>query len=147
MGKKDDKNGIIKTFTFDASKSIRVLYRNENEFNKLVKSLKMYNMLAYKDFIFNIMPKLRAGNLIGENINENIYECKLSSSNIFEFVYGKTSLIYEVISDHNIELVSLEPSDFLTVGHQSQLYTYKGVPISCPKDRFKVDLYLMMNKE
>lgn len=147
MGKKDDKNGVIKTFTFDASKSIRVLYRNENEFNKLVKSLKMYNMLAYKDFIFNIMPKLRAGNLIGENINENIYECKLSSSNIFEFVYGKTSLIYEVISDHNIELVSLEPSDFLTVGHQSQLYTYKGVPIACPKDRFKVDLYLMMNKE
>ena len=31
-----------------------VCYENENEFNKLARSLRKYNMLAYKDFIFNI---------------------------------------------------------------------------------------------
>ena len=52
---KEDKNGKVTTSQFDNSKNVRVTYEDENAFNKLTKALKMYNMFAYKDFIFNLM--------------------------------------------------------------------------------------------
>ena len=62
---KEDKDGKVTTSQFDNSKNIRVTYEDENAFNKLAKSLKKYNMLAYKDFIFNLMYQLRAGKMVG----------------------------------------------------------------------------------
>ena len=40
-------------------------YVNENEFKKLERSLKKYNMLAYKKLLFEYYPSLRDGNFIG----------------------------------------------------------------------------------
>ena len=36
-------------------------YVNENEFHKLERSLKKYNMLAYKKLYFDYYPKLKEG--------------------------------------------------------------------------------------
>ena len=41
-------------------------YINENEFKKLERSLKKYNMLAYKKLYFEYYPALKEGNFLGE---------------------------------------------------------------------------------
>ena len=46
-------------------------YINENEFKKLERALKKYNMLAYKKLNFEYYPELRKGNFIGELISTN----------------------------------------------------------------------------
>ena len=46
-------------------------YINENEYKKLERALKKYNMLAYKKLNFEYYPKLRSGNFIGELISKN----------------------------------------------------------------------------
>ena len=40
-------------------------YINENEFHKLERSLKKYNMLAYKKLYFDYYPSLKEGKLLG----------------------------------------------------------------------------------
>ena len=46
-------------------------YVNENEFKKLERSIKKYNMLAYKQLYFQYYPSLKAGNFLGKIISEN----------------------------------------------------------------------------
>ena len=41
-------------------------YVNENEFRKLERALKKYNMLAYKKLNFDYYPSLRSGEFLGE---------------------------------------------------------------------------------
>lgn len=142
---KEDKNGKVITSQFDNSKNVRVTYEDENAFNKLTKALKMYNMFAYKDFIFNLMYQLRAGKMVGYEIEHDIWRCDLQSDKIFEFVYGKMYFTYRVEDGYRVVLLDIEPKDFLLDGHAKQLSTYKGVPIRGPKDRFKVDLYFSIN--
>ena len=142
---KEDKNSKVITSQFDNSKNIRVTYEDENAFNKLTKALKMYNMFAYKDFIFNLMYQLRAGKMVGYEIEPDIWRCDLQSDKIFEFVYGKMYFTYRVEDGYRVVLLDIEPKDFLLDGHAKQLPTYKGVPIRGPKDRFKIDLYFSIN--
>ena len=58
-------------------------YVNENEFHKLERSLKKYNMLAYKKLYFDYYPKLKDGQFLGELVATNqvkktrTYELKL----------------------------------------------------------------------
>ena len=40
-------------------------YVNENEFRKLERSIKKYNMLAYKKLYFEYYPALKEGNFLG----------------------------------------------------------------------------------
>ena len=40
-------------------------YQNENDFRKRERTLKKYNMLAYKKLVFGIYPELRNGNFLG----------------------------------------------------------------------------------
>ena len=44
-------------------------YINENEFRKLERSLKKYNMLAYKKLYFDYYPSLKEGNFLGEVVS------------------------------------------------------------------------------
>ena len=46
-------------------------YVNENEFRKLERSLKKYNMRAYKKLSFEYYPMMRDGNFPGEIISQN----------------------------------------------------------------------------
>ena len=143
----DDSSGQVYTRTFDSSKNIRITYENENEFRKLERALKTYNMLAYKDYIFDLLQKLKQGKTIGDEIEENLFKVHLQSSEIVEFVYGESYFTYRIEDDNKAVLLGMVPREFLIAGHKKELPVYKGVPIVGPKDRFKVDLYLTLHEE
>lgn len=131
-------------------------YINENEFHKLERSLKKYNMLAYKKLYFDFYPKLKEGEFLGELISTNTekgsssYELKLPTDSMFSKVHGDIKLHYYVYEKEKIVMLDkLTPEDILTEGHQSELVTYKGVMVSkehSEKDIFKINLLNMINK-
>ena len=131
-------------------------YVNENEFRKLERSIKKYNMLAYKKLYFEYYPALKEGNFLGKLISTNqanntsSYELKLPTDAMFSKVHGDIKLYYMVY--HNEKLVMLdkfEPIEILSEGHASELVTYKGVMVSkqhAEKDMFKINLLNMIQK-
>lgn len=131
-------------------------YVNENEFKKLERSLKKYNMLAYKKLYFEYYPSLKEGNFLGELVSTNQvngskkYELKLPTDIMFSKVHGDIKLNYYVYEDKKtVMLETLTPEDILTEGHQSELVTYKGVMVSkqhSDKDLFKINLLNMIQK-
>ena len=131
-------------------------YTNENEFKKLERSIKKYNMLAYKKLYFEYYPTLKEGKFLGEIIatdstnNTKSYELTLPTDNLFAKVHGVIRLYYTVyLNDHIVMLDKFEPIDILSEGHQSELSTYKGVMLSKEnpeKDMFKINLLNMINK-
>lgn len=131
-------------------------YVNENEFHKLERSLKKYNMLAYKKLCFEFYPKMKEGIFLGEQISTNsetntiTYELKLPTDIMFAKVHGNIRLKYIVYENEKmIMLDSIEPVEILTEGHQSELETYKGVMVSkqhSEKDIFKINLLNMLQK-
>lgn len=131
-------------------------YINENEFHKLERSLKKYNMLAYKKLYFDYYPSLKEGKLLGEIVNTDLekghvtYELSLPTDSLFKKVHGMIKLKYHVYeADKIVMLDTIIPEDILTEGHQSELVTYKGVMISkehSEKDMFKINLLNMIQK-
>ena len=131
-------------------------YVNENEFRKLERSIKKYNMLAYKKLYFEYYPALKEGNFLGKLISTNqanntsTYELKLPTDAMFSKVHGDIKLYYLVY--HKEKLVMLdkfEPVSILSEGHASELVTYKGVMVSkqhAEKDMFKINLLNMIQK-
>lgn len=136
------------TYVFD--------YVNENEFHKLERSLKKYNMLAYKKLYFDYYPRLKDGEFLGEIVSTNeqngttTYQLKLPTDILFAKVHGDISLHYVVYTTEKIVMLDkLTPEDILTEGHQSELQTYKGVMVSkehSDKDIFKINLLNMIQK-
>ena len=134
-----------------------VEYLNENEFKKIERSLKKYNMLAYKKLIFDYVPSLRDGNfqgvVVSKNSKEGIvkYELKLPTDRMFSKVHGDITLHYTVYEDSKVVLLSnITPDSILEEGHRSELATYKGVMISksnAQKDMFKVNLLNALNQK
>ncbi len=131
-------------------------YINENEFKKLERSLKKYNMLAYKKLYFEYYPSLKEGVFVGQLISTNkingtqSYELKLPTDIMFSRVHGNIKLHYLVYENEKIIMLDkLTPEEILTEGHQSELETYKGVMVSkqhADKDMFKINLLNMINK-
>lgn len=131
-------------------------YVNENEFKKLERSLKKYNMLAYKKLYFEYYPSLKEGNFLGELISTNsanntkTYELKLPTDAMFAKVHGSIRLYYMVYENDKIVMLDkFEPISILSEGHQSELVTYKGVMVSkehADKDMFKINLLNMIQK-
>ena len=131
-------------------------YINENEFHKLERSLKKYNMLAYKKLYFDYYPSLKEGKLLGEIVSTNekigtvTYELSLPTDELFKKVHGTIKLRYHVYEEQKIVMLdTIIPEDILTEGHQSELVTYKGVMISkqhSEKDMFKINLLNMIQK-
>ena len=131
-------------------------YVNENEFRKLERSIKKYNMLAYKKLYFEFYPALKEGNFLGKLVSTNqanktsTYELKLPTDAMFSKVHGDIKLYYMVY--HNEKIVMLdkfEPMEILSEGHASELVTYKGVMVSkqhADKDMFKINLLNMIQK-
>ena len=126
-------------------------YLNENEFRKRERSVKKYNMLAYKKLMFTYYPEFREGNFEGQVISTNKkegitkYELKLPTDSTFAKVYQEIVLHYTVYENQKIVMLNtITPDDILTEGHQKELQTYKGVPISkshAEKDIFKINFY------
>ena len=131
-------------------------YVNENEFRKLERSIKKYNMLAYKKLYFEYYPALKEGNFLGKVISTNeekgmyTYELKLPTDAMFSKVHGDIKLYYIVYKNENIVMLDkFEPIDILSEGHASELVTYKGVMVSkehAEKDMFKINLLNMIEK-
>lgn len=129
-------------------------YINENEYHKLERALKKYNMLAFKKLNFEFYPALRNGNFLGELVSQNkanhtkTYELKLPSDKMFAQIHGDIKLHYIVYEkEETVMLDTITPSNILLEGHMSELTTYKGVMISkanSSKDMFKVDLLSML---
>ncbi len=135
-------------------KSFVLDYVNENEFRKLERSLKKYNMRAFKRLSFDFYPMMKEGNFPGEVISQNkkagtvTYEAKLPSDELFAQVHGEVKLIYTVYKkEETVMLKEILPKEILLEGHRSELGTYKGIMISksnASKDRFKIDLLNML---
>ena len=131
-------------------------YLDENEFRKKERSVRKYNMLAYKKLTFSYYPELRKGKFLGEevskNSNENTvnYELKLPTDELFVKVHGDITLHYTVYLDKRIILLTnITPEGILDEGHRTELSTYKGVMISKAnpeKDMFKINLLNRLNK-
>lgn len=131
-------------------------YYNENEFKKLERSVKKYNMLAYKKLTFEYYPDLKNGKLIGKLVSVNskegtkTYELKLPTDDMFAKVHGDMVLHYTVYENKRVILLNtITPEDILSEGHRTELSVYKGVMISkanAEKDMFKVNLLKMLEK-
>ena len=132
-------------------------YINENEYRKLERALKKYNMLAFKKLNFEYYPSLRNGEFIGELVSKNqkagtkTYELKLPSDHMFSQVHGDIKLHYIVYEKEKVVMLdTITPSDILLEGHMAELTTYKGVMISknnADKDMFKIDLLNMLQNK
>ena len=132
-------------------------YINENEYRKLERALKKYNMLAFKKLNFEYYPSLRNGEFIGELVSKNqkagtkTYELKLPSDHMFSQVHGDIKLHYIVYEKEKVVMLdTITPSDILLEGHMAELTTYKGIMISkanASKDMFKIDLLNMLQNK
>lgn len=131
-------------------------YLDENKFHVRERSIRKYNMLAYKKLNFEYYPKLRAGEFLGVLVSANpqekseMYELELPTDDMFKKVHGCIKLHYTVFRERKIILLTnITPDGILEEGHRSELKAYKGVMISKsdPKrDMFKVNLLNTMNK-
>lgn len=131
-------------------------YLDEIDFHKKERSVRKYNMLAYKKLVFEDYPKLRNGNFVGNIVSEDkqensvSYELELPTDELFQKVHGIIRLHYTVyLSRKIILLTNITPEGILEEGHRAELSTYKGVMISKSnpkKDMFKVDLLNMLQK-
>ena len=129
-------------------------YTNENEFRKYERSLKKYNMLAFKKLYFSFYPSLKEGKFLGEIVktgdNYKSYELKLPTDVIFSKVHGDIKLHYTVYLQEKIVMLDkITPEGIIGEGHQSELTTYKGVMVSKKnqeKDMFKINLLKMLQK-
>ena len=132
-------------------------YVNENEFRKLERALKKYNMIAFKRLNFDYYPAIRSGNFQGKLIESNKknntdkYELRLPSDKIFAQIHGEITLIYTVHKNEGVVMLeTITPEDILIEGHRSELTTYKGIMISkenASKDKFKIDLLNMLQNK
>ena len=116
-------------------------YIDENEFRKLERALKKYNMLAFKKLNFEYYPALRSGQFLGELVSQN----KKNGTETYELkLHGEVKLVYTVYKkEETVMLDKITPTDILLEGHKSELTTYKGIMISkanASKDIFKIDL-------
>ncbi len=131
-------------------------YLNENDFRKKERTVRKYNMLAYKKLTFEYYPEIRSGHFLGEIVSVNKkagtkdYELKLPTDALFAKVHGDIKLHYTVYEDKNIVLLTnITPEGILDEGHRAELGTYKGVMISKSnpeKDMFKVNLLNLLQK-
>ena len=130
-------------------------YLNENDFRVKERSVRKYNMLAYKKMMFDFYPKLKTGEFLGNIISENkdgsvMYELPLPTDEMFSKVHGVITLHYTVYLDKKVILLTnITPEGILDEGHRAELGTYKGVMISKTnpeKDMFKINLLNMLQK-
>lgn len=132
-------------------------YVDENEFRKIERSVRKYNMLAYKKLTFEYYPSIREGKFLGKLVstssenNTESYELKLPTDALFSKVHGDLTLHYTVYKDSKVILLTkITPETILEEGHRSELGTYKGVMISKSnkdKDMFKVNLLNAIKKD
>lgn len=130
-------------------------YENENKFKKLERSLKKYNMVAYRHMYFDCYPKIKEGNFIGKCIESdstfNTYEINLPTDEKFIQIHGVVKLRYTVnTSTKLIILNTILPERLFLEGHSVELFPFKGTLVSeinHDKDMFKINLINTIKKQ
>ena len=69
-------------------------YLNENEYRVKERTVRKYNMLAYKEMTFKYYPKLKTGEFLGKKVGNAkdggmMYELALTTDKMFELVSNK----------------------------------------------------------
>lgn len=111
--------------------SLKTTMENESDMTKCLRSLRKYNMRAYKQFMFETNDL--------EYVKDNEYRIDFNCDVKFKKIYGRVYMSVEVENDQLI-LKRLEPHGFWLAGYRLELETYKGVPIVSKRDKFKVDM-------
>lgn len=117
----------------------KIVYVDENYFNKQLRSLRKYFMHQWKYLTFDFFKNGIFEKELGKHVEY------LHADRIFEKVYGKLQLEYEV-KENTIILIKITPTQFLLEGHKRELSTYKGVPYIDEKDKKKIELVLRLEK-
>ena len=92
-------------------------YQNENDFRKKERTVRKYNMFAYKKLTFEYYPEIRNGNFLGELVsvskkdNTKSYELKLPTDSMFNKVHGDIILHYSVYK--NQKLIFYTPTYYI----------------------------------
>ncbi len=131
-------------------------YFDEQKFKKCERSVKKYNMFAFKKLVFDFYPKMKEGQFLGDKVKEDSekntvsYELVLPADELFTKVHGEIVLEYDVYNNKNIILLkTIRPEELFLEGHATELGAYKGVMISkenAQKDMFKINLLDLLNK-
>ena len=96
---------MVNTYIFE--------YLDENDFRKKERSVRKYNMLAYKKLTFTYYPELRKGTFLGKEVSKNekdktvSYELQLPTDELFKKVHGPIILHYTVYTEKNATRVKL----------------------------------------
>ena len=140
---------MTNTYEFD--------YLDENDFKKKVRSVRRYDMLAYKKLMYTYYPKLRKGNFLGTEVSKNekdkevSYELKIPTDELLKKVHGQIILHYTVrLETSTILLTNITPESILDEGHRAEESPYIGVIISKTnpeKDLFKLNLLKWLLQE
>lgn len=117
----------------------KIIFANENDFNKKLRALKTYCMKSYKYFAFELTDE-------DFESKDGTYSYDLPTSNEFRLIYGQIKLIY-TIKNNEITLDDLEPISFFMDGYMKELNTYKGIYYRDDKDKFKINLLNCLKKE
>lgn len=132
-------DGKVLTYKFENDQN-KIVFINENDFNKKIRAIKRYSMNAYKYWIFEALPILKK-----ENKKDGVYELELPVNEIFKKVYGAVKILFSVKNDV-VVLEDITPSEMLMNMFMGDLPTYKGIPYRDSKDKFKIDLIKEIEK-
>ncbi len=109
--------------------NILINFVDENEFNKRLSTLRMYNMQALKDIYFKELEL--------EPYEDNLYRINLTTDKKFRAVYGQVYIICKLEND-TLTIIEMEPTDFLKKAFMVVLDTYKGIPVADEKALKKI---------
>lgn len=112
---------------------MKVFYEDTKELKNLLRSLRLYNKVAYKQVIF----RDRLEELEFEEIWDGTYKAELKTDSLFKKVYGSCE-VYMELGKKSIKIIRIEPYDLLMAGYRKILDTYKGIPYRDNKDLFKI---------
>lgn len=112
---------------------MKVFYEDTKELKNLLRSLRLYNKVAYKQVVF----RDRLEELEFEEIWDGTYKAELKTDSLFKKVYGSCE-VYIELGKKSIKIIRIEPYDLLMAGYRKILDTYKGIPYRDNKDLFKI---------
>lgn len=112
---------------------MKVFYEDTKELKNLLRSLRLYNKVAYKQVVF----RDRLEELEFEKLKDGTYKAELKTDSLFKKVYGSCE-VYMELGKKSIKIIRIEPYDLLMAGYRKILDTYKGIPYRDNKDLFKI---------
>lgn len=128
-----NKDGEVITKKYKDNRKI-LTYLDDVDYRKKERALKTYLWRTYDYLMDEVIPILQR-----KNKKDGQYEVDLNAPELFEKVYGKVKLLFEVKND-TVILETITPEDILMEMYMRELPTYKGIPYRNERDKFKIEL-------